>query len=126
MTTGSCLCGAIRFEIVGDPVGGSLCHCGQCRKQSGHAWASTHVPLDRLRIADDRTLRWYNASPTARRGFCSTCGSSLFWDPVDEDKISVALGALDAPSGARLKKHIFTAHKGDYYDIDDSLPKQAD
>jgi hypothetical protein len=125
MTHGSCLCGAVRFTIDGPLAPGSLCHCGQCRKQSGHAWASTHIPRAALAVTDDGALRWYSASPAARRGFCGTCGATLFWDPVDEDRISVSLGALDAPTGARLAGHIFTAHKGDYYDIDDSLPKKA-
>ena len=125
MPKGSCLCGAIRFTIAGDLAPGTLCHCGQCRKQSGHAWASTHIPQANLRIEDDTELRWYSASPIARRGFCAACGSTLFWDPVDEDHISVALGSLDDPTHAQLSKHIFTAHKGDYYDINDSLPQSA-
>jgi len=122
---GSCLCGAIRFEITGYIPCGSVCHCEQCRKQSGHAWASIHVAEAALKIDDMCALRWYSASPAARRGFCAECGSTLFWDPLDEDKISVSLGALDPPTGAKLTKHIFTAYKGDYYDIDDSLPRQA-
>ncbi|MCV6584773.1 MAG: GFA family protein [Marinibacterium sp.] len=125
MPTGSCLCGAVRFVITGDLAPGTLCHCGQCRKQAGHAWASTHIPRTSLRIDAGDTLRWYSASTTARRGFCGTCGSNLFWDPAGEDRTSVALGALDAPSGARLTQHIFAAHKGDYYDINDTLPHSA-
>ena len=68
-------------------------------------------------------LRWFAASPTARRGFCGQCGSALFWNPSDEDRISVAMGAIDPPHGVRIEKHIFTAHKGDYYDINDGLPQ---
>ena len=66
-------------------------------------------------------LAWYSASDKARRGFCETCGSMLFWDPVDEDKISVSLGVLDNPTSAKLTKHIFTKDKGDYYEITDGL-----
>lgn len=74
-------------------------------------------------MTKDDGLRWYQSSDTVRRGFCGTCGSFLFWDPADEDKLSVSMGILDAPTGARLSKHIFVASKGDYYDLQDGLPQ---
>ncbi len=58
-----------------------------------------------------------------RRGFCSTCGSVLFWEPIGRDKIAIAMGAFDAPTGTHLEKHIFVADKGDYYDIADGVPQ---
>ena len=122
MIRGSCLCGDLRFSTEARPEGASACHCGQCRKQSGHVWASAHVPKDRLDI--DGPVDWYEASPAAKRGFCPRCGSFLFWAAHDEDRISFALGALDAPTGLRLERHIFTADKGDYYDICDGLPQE--
>lgn len=124
MRKGSCLCGGVRFEIVGDPPAPSVCHCGQCRKQSGHIWSSSFVPDDQLTLTHQKTLQWYSASPTAKRGFCGTCGSFLFWKQLDENTISFAMGALDAPTGLTLGKHIFVADKGDYYDITDGLPQQ--
>lgn len=123
MPTGSCLCGATAFEIDGDLAPGSLCHCGQCRKQTSHVFASTHIPRSSLRMTGDADLRWYAASAIARRGFCGTCGSVLFWDPMGEDRISVSMGAIDEPHDGRLARHIFTAHKGGYYDIGDNLAK---
>ena len=71
------------------------------------------------------TLTWYAASPTAQRGFCRNCGSFLFWQHKEEDTISIAMGALEDPTGLALSKHIFVADKGDYYDIADDLPQQA-
>ena len=118
---GSCLCGAIRFEARGTPQGVSACHCGQCRRQSGHVWASAYVPETDLTIEGDP--RWYASSESARRGFCPTCGSFLFWKHNDEDTISFALGAIDGPTGLTLEKHIFTADKGDYYEIADGVPQ---
>ena len=58
-----------------------------------------------------------------RRGFCSRCGSWLFWEPLLRDWTSVALGSLDGPTGLALERHIFVAHKGDYYTIGDGLPQ---
>jgi hypothetical protein len=67
-------------------------------------------------------VQWYEATPKAKRGFCPTCGSFLFWKANDEDSVSFSLGALEAPTGVRLKRHIFAEDKGDYYDISDGLP----
>ncbi len=119
MLEGSCLCGDITFQVRGTPKGASACHCGQCRKQSGHVWSSAYVPEADLTIRGEVT--WYAASPAARRGFCGRCGAFLFWTAHDEDQVSFALGAIDGPTGLRLEKHIFTAEKGDYYDIADGV-----
>ncbi|QYX56469.1 GFA family protein [Roseovarius sp. SCSIO 43702] len=120
---GTCLCGDVTFETEATPEGASACHCGQCRKQSGHVWASAQVPREALRI--DGPVKWYAASEGARRGFCPRCGSFLFWEAHDEDHVSVALGAVDGPTGLRLEKHIFVADKGDYYEIADGVPQEA-
>ena len=120
---GQCLCGAIRFQTSATPQGASMCHCGQCRRQSGGIWSSAYVKETELTITGD--VRWFAASPKARRGFCPTCGSFLFWQGTGEDTISFALGAVDNPTGITLEKHIFTADKGDYYDIADDLPQKA-
>ncbi|MGV6811499.1 MAG: GFA family protein [Brevirhabdus sp.] len=124
MLKGSCNCGGVQFEISGAPKGASVCHCGQCRKQSGHTWSSAYVPEGDLNLTSDTTLNWFSASPTARRGFCSTCGAFLFWKAHDEETISFALGSIDGPTGIQLEKHIFTADKGDYYTIADGLPQK--
>lgn len=125
MHTGSCLCGAIKFHFDAQPSAPSVCHCGQCRKQSGHVWSSTVIPEDALVFDGKNTLTWYAASATAKRGFCRTCGSFLFWQHNDENTISISMGALDAPTGLTLSKHIFVADKGDYYDITDDLPQRS-
>lgn len=122
MIKGSCLCGDIRFETNAEPQGASMCHCGQCRKQSGGVWSSAFVPEAALQISGP--VAWFDASETARRGFCPRCGSFLFWKAHDEDTISFSLGSVDGPTGLRLSKHIFVADKGDYYDIADGVPQK--
>jgi len=123
MHKGSCLCGAVSFTIEGDLPAPNACHCQQCRKQSGHFWASTDVARDALSVTGEGNVTWFQSSEKVRRGFCATCGSSLFWDPLPNDTIAVAMGALNAPTGTKLAMHIFTRDKGDYYDIADSLPQ---
>ncbi len=123
MHKGSCLCGAVSFEIAGALHPPDACHCVQCRKHSGHFWASTDVPRSALTIHGADRLTWFQSSERVRRGFCATCGASLFWDPIKMDTIAVAMGAFDQPTGVGLGMHIFVAEKGDYYDIADGLPQ---
>ena len=118
MTQGSCLCGACTYKTSATPKGPSMCHCSQCRAQSGGAY----VPRSELIISGP--VKWFASSPSARRGFCPECGSFLFWEAHDEDTTSFSLGSLSKPTGVTLEKHIFTADKGDYYTIADGLPQK--
>jgi hypothetical protein len=122
MPRGACLCGAVSFEVEGELKPPDACHCTQCRKSSGHYFASTEVAGDSLTIRGAEHVSWYQSSEKVRRGFCSVCGSPLFWDPLHRDWTAVAMGAFDAPTGTRLAMHIFMNEKGDYYETADGLP----
>ena len=124
MHKGSCLCGAVRFTIDAEIAEATACHCSQCRKQTGHFLVDCEVPRTALSVSGDVT--WFRSSEKVRRGFCATCGSVLFWDPVIEtDWTAVAMGAIDAPTGARLTRHIYTSQKGDYYRIPEDDEQEA-
>ncbi len=125
MHRGSCLCGGVRFTIAGELPPPDACHCVQCRKQTGHHLVSSDVPKAALAFEADAPLRWYASSEKVRRGFCGTCGSTLFWEPLHRDWIGVALGAIDGPTRTRMHMHIHVAEKGDYYDLADGLPQHA-
>jgi len=125
MRKGSCLCGAVRFEVAGDLPGPDACHCRMCRKHSGHVFASTDVAKPALTIHGEESLTWYRSSETVRRGFCAVCGSSLFFEPLFRDWIAIAMGAFDDPTDTHLAMHIFVADKGDYYEIADGAPQFA-
>ena len=122
MHKGSCLCGAVTFGVEGDLPGPGACHCRSCRKQSGHYFASTDVPRSAVTIYGGDKVGWFQSSDKVRRGFCTVCGASLFWDPLFKDWIGIAMGAFDTPTGTRLAIHVFAAEKGDYYDINDPVP----
>ena len=115
---GSCLCGAITWQTKATPRHSVACHCSQCRKTSGHYWSATQVPTEELTITENGALRWYQSSPSARRGFCATCGSSLFWQLDGEGMTSIGSGTIDGPSGVTTAKHIYCKDKGDYYEIE--------
>lgn len=126
MLKGACLCAGVRFEIAGElQHAPDACHCSQCRRHSGHYFVSANVARAELTIHGKENLGWYRSSEKVRRGFCKVCGSSLFWDPdrSGHDFIAVAMGALEAPTGTQLARHIFVSDKGDYYEINDGLPQ---
>ncbi|GAA3872674.1 GFA family protein [Celeribacter arenosi] len=119
MPDASCLCGAVTIAIKGPLERLSACHCTQCRKHSGHYWAATTMPLTQITYSGPVT--WFRSSPAAQRGFCATCGSTLFWKPDGQDHMSISLGLFDTATGITPGPngltHIFTASKGDYYDL---------
>jgi hypothetical protein len=121
MHTGSCLCGAVRFDVTGSLPGPDACHCTQCRKSSSHCFVSTDVPRSAVTIHGADKVTWFHSSPKVRRGFCSVCGASLFWDPIERDVIALAMGAFDGPTDTKLRIHVFVSEKGDYYEITDGL-----
>jgi hypothetical protein len=123
--SGGCLCGGVRYKVDGRLSDVGACHCSQCRKTTGHYFAAATCKRDALTFETDETLAWYESSARARRGFCSRCGSTLFWEANDRDEIDILAGTLDQPTGLKLRNHIFVADKGDYYELTDGLPQHA-
>ena len=117
MKTGSCLCGAVAFEIHGALDDVVACHCSQCRKMTGNYWASTHCADKDLKFTKQDGLKWFSSSATSKRGFCKDCGSSLFWKKNGEAVTSICVGSIDGKTGLKLGGHIFTVDAGDYYVI---------
>jgi hypothetical protein len=114
---GGCLCGAVRYTVEGPMRDVVVCHCSRCRRMHGHVAAYSGCATASLTVVDDaEALRWYLADERAR-GFCSRCGSSLFWrTEANPDRTAVAAGSIDPPTGLRTVAHIFTATPGDYYE----------
>jgi hypothetical protein len=122
--SGSCLCKSVRFEVTGtlNPI--VACHCSQCAKTSGNFAATTSTAAGNLEILSGEALRWFQSSETGNRGFCSHCGSNLFWKQTDGPDIYITAGTLDQPTDLKISGHIFVASKSDYYDITDGLPQK--
>ncbi len=114
---GSCLCGAVTYDVVLPLRPSMACHCTQCRKTSGHYYSATQVDNDRLTVQGGEHLTWFRSSETAQRAFCSICGSSLFWEEDGAGRTSIGTGTLDLPTGLTTSTHIFVEDKGDYYVI---------
>jgi hypothetical protein len=123
--SGSCLCGAVLFEVNGPLREVIACHCSQCRKTTGHFLPATAASHEHFRLVKADGLKWYASSEMAERGFCGTCGSTLFWQGKGRDYVSIAAGSLDGKTGLTIAGHIFCADKGDYYEITDGSYQRA-
>jgi hypothetical protein len=112
---GSCLCGALRYEIEGDFAGVWLCHCSNCRKASGGTGnAILVVPQERffwLSGEDHRVT--YQLRPTYTITRCMTCGTPLPAEE-DDDNIYLTAGTLDDPLGVGIINHIFCGSRPDW------------
>ncbi|WP_256583951.1 GFA family protein [Pseudomonas sp. SDI] len=109
---GSCLCGAVGFELLSLPKAVAHCHCRQCQKGHGAAFASYgSVPRSDLRLLRGlESLTGYASSPGVLRQFCAACGASLFWSRSageHADWVSVALSALDDAFVPGKQQHIY-------------------
>ena len=107
---GSCLCGAVRFEVTEPFVSVSACHCTSCKKISGGTGTvSGRARTETIRIlSGEEVLRTYQPAEGMAKTFCSSCGSNLFGGGWPESEhASVRLSAIDSPFDTKPQAHIY-------------------
>ncbi|WP_298841389.1 GFA family protein [uncultured Roseobacter sp.] len=113
--TGSCLCGAVSFEVAKDIAETGACHCGMCRKWSGGVFLGVEVPGDQLSISGAENLTTYSSSPWAERSFCKTCGSSMWYRVTapgpHHNAHHIGFGTFDTQDGVTLTGEIYIDKK---------------
>ncbi|MAK61152.1 MAG: hypothetical protein CMK09_09265 [Ponticaulis sp.] len=113
---GQCLCGSVAFELSNKIQHVDACHCKMCQHWAGGAFIGVSATDADITFKADSTLTWYNSSAWARRGFCSKCGSSLFYKLINKtDYWAISSGALTLPEGIEMEKEIFVDEKPGYY-----------
>lgn len=122
--TGRCHCGAIHYEVSGDPMHVALCHCSDCRRSSGSpmvAWAAfTETAL----VVTKGRPKKINSSGAAMRSFCADCGTGLFYHNAEvlPGIVDIQSATLDDPNRFPPLVHIQTAERLDWMKDLDSLP----
>jgi hypothetical protein len=121
---GGCLCGAVRYEISGEPLLAEYCHCRMCQKAAGAAApAWMDLQLDQVTWTAGRPLE-FESTATGRRGFCARCGSTLsFRDTGHPEYVSLAIVSLDDPNRVRPTRHIYTESQVGWLSIDDDCER---
>ena len=123
---GGCLCGSVRYQIVGALGSAGHCHCSMCRKAHGAAFSSnTLVPTGNLTVVAGATLiSEFESSPSRRKCFCSKCGSQLFIRRLNKPEYTVVtLGTLDGEPQVTPERHVFVASKASWFSVADGLPQ---
>jgi hypothetical protein len=124
---GSCLCGAIRFEVDRFEPRTGNCHCSMCRKFHGAAYATlAEARRENFRwLQGEDMLKPYTAANGTTRRFCSECGSSLtFSSPLaDPELVEIALGCFDDEVPIRPDAHIFVGSGAAWARPQDDLPQ---
>jgi hypothetical protein len=129
MHKGSCLCGAVKYEINGELGPLMFCHCSKCRKANGSAFnAASLVNTADLRIVSgSEQLAEYESGPGVGRVFCRTCGSPLYSRrDLMPEAVRLRIGTLDTPVKGKVTAHIFTGSKAEWFDICDEAPQYAE
>lgn len=128
MIEGSCLCGAVAFEIDGPLSPIQYCHAARCRKASGSAFGTECAAResDFRWVRGQEEIQHYeapllNEPPAYVRAFCRTCGTPLPVPMGDAGFVVVQAGALDSEVDARVFRHIFTGQKAGWFEIHDEL-----
>jgi hypothetical protein len=130
---GSCLCGAVVFEIAGDLTPIELCHCTRCRKAYGSAFAATfYVRASAFRwLQGEDRVTVYDAAirerpPAYRHAFCGGCGSALPIVNREVDYAEIPAGLMDDDPGVRPIRQIFTQRKAPWYEPSAELPQHRE
>ena len=119
----SCLCGGIKISVKGKLRNVSNCHCSQCMKTHGNFAAYTACLAENITFINKKSLKWFKSSSIAKRGFCFTCGASIFYKKIKSDEISIAAGVFAYPTNLKTVSNIFTKGKLDYYTLNPKLRK---
>jgi len=124
LRTGGCLCGAVRFEVMVPKKRFTICHCGMCRTWSAGPFMSVHCPGPG-NFTDEKGLAWYRGSKWGERGFCSVCGTSLFWRLAKDHEamLGVSAEAFDDPDDLVLEQHIYADAQPTRYEFADNTPR---
>ncbi len=126
MYNGNCLCGKVRFEITSEIQSIICCHCSQCRKAQGSAFATNgNVDIAGFKfISGENELTAYESSPGQTKYFCKNCGSPIISKKESNpDKVRIRLGVIESDIVERPIAHIFVTSKANWEDIEGDLPQ---
>ena len=126
MRRGRCLCGAISYEIDGEPVIVAHCHCTDCQRLSGAGHTTGAMfPADQVRVRGDASeFRLESAAGSVvTRTFCPRCGSQLFGrNSRMAGHVTVAVGTLDDPDGVEPQVVVFARTRRSWDTVVGDLP----
>ena len=125
--SGRCLCAAVAFEVELPTKWVAHCHCTNCRQSHGAAFVTwVSVEAARVKIYTlKEVLRWYEVDEASQRGFCSRCGTSLFFRSTTwPGELHIVLANFVDPIDRKPQVHGFYDLRVDWFEVKDDLPKK--
>jgi hypothetical protein len=126
MYSGGCLCGAVRFQIQGEIRNIIHCHCSECRRAQGTAFATNGIvkAQDFELVSGERLLTGYDSNEDQTKFFCSVCGSPIMSKRKSvPEQVRVRLGTIESDITERPAAHIFVSSKANWEEIAGDLPQ---
>jgi hypothetical protein len=114
--SGSCLCGKIQISVKAMSTHAGACHCGICRKWTGGPLLAVECGTE-VSFSEEEHIKVYNSSDWAERGFCSQCGSHLFYRLKENNQHIMPVGLFDALDDIEFDHQVFIDDKPKYYDF---------
>jgi hypothetical protein len=126
--SGGCHCGAIRYEVTGEPLVARICHCDDCRRSGGSAFATNvFVKTEDLKVTKGtpKSFYWVAASGNKRgRAFCGDCGTTVYvWNEARPEARGIRIGTIDDANFVQPKMHLWVSRALASTNLDDDLEK---
>ncbi len=122
--TGGCLCGAVRFQVTGEPMAVSHCHCKDCRRAAGAPFITWMTLKSGDFAYTAGAPKEYESSSGVRRGFCGSCGTTLAYrGATHPEEIDISAAALDDPEAVTPDDHLWIGSKLSWIELADGLPR---
>ena len=111
--TGGCHCGAIRYQVEGEPIVHALCHCTDCRRHAGAPMVGWSMYAEDALKVTKGTPKLYKSSEHGRRQFCADCGTGLFYTNANvlPGIVDIQSATYDDPDAVPAMVHIQTAER---------------
>ena len=126
--SGGCLCGAVRFEVTAPSKWCTHCHCSLCRLAHGAAFVTWFgVEKEQFSFLQGKSaVSWHQSTKQAQRGFCSVCGSTMFFESERwAGETHIVLAAMDGPIDRSPRAHVFYDSHVDWVELGDGLPRRG-
>jgi hypothetical protein len=126
--SGSCLCGAVRFEATLPSLWCAHCHCTMCQRYHGApvvTWVGFKSEDVEFTLGDNR-ISWFHSSPQGQRGFCATCGSSfLFRSERWPGELHICLTNIHGAIDREPEGHVYFDSHVPWLELGDDLPRKV-
>jgi hypothetical protein len=113
--TGRCMCGSVSIRAISKKPNVTVCHCDMCRRWSSGPYMA--ITCQQVSIDGEECIGKIRSSDWAERGFCTKCGSNLYYHIIDSSDYQISAGLIDDTTELRMSTQVFTDNKPKFYEF---------